>query len=294
MSVNPITSATSSVTAAIQRAAQATGVDFDYLLGQAKVESGLRANAHARTSSASGLYQFIDQSWLSVVKKHGAEHGLGWAADAIQQSSSGRMTVSDPATRQAILQMRNDPAIASMMAAEYASDNQDALQSSLGRATTGTDLYMAHFLGLGGARSFLKTMAANPSASGAALFPAAAAANRNVFYEGNGAPRTLASIYQHFADKLGSAASAVTGAAGTVMQAATDSASSLEALAMADGSTVIPGLGESASSAATWAENTLAALNGGARAATSDASSLIRPTPATAKLAYLMLASLGA
>ena len=292
MSVNPITSATNSVTAAIQRAAQATGVDFDYLLGQAKVESGLRANAHARTSSASGLYQFIDQSWLAVVKKHGAEHGLGWAADAIQQNGR-HLTVSDPATRQAILQMRNDPTIASLMAAEHASDNQAALQSSLGRSTTGTDLYMAHFLGLGGARSFLKTMAANPSASGAALFPAAAASNRNVFYASNGAPRTLAAIYQHFADKLGSAASTVTSGGSPVMQAATDT-SSLEALAMADGSTVIPGLGQSASSATQWAESTLAALNGGSRAAASDAASLIRPTPATAKLAYLMLASLGA
>ena len=63
---------------------------------------------------------------------------------------------------------------------------------------------------------------------------------------------------------------------------------------MADGSTVIPGLGQSVSSATEWAHNTLAALNGGARAAATDASSLIRPTPATAKLAYLMLASLGA
>jgi hypothetical protein len=287
MSVNPITSATSGVTAAIRRAAEATGVDFDYLLGQAKVESGLRANAHARTSSASGLYQFIDQSWLAVVKKHGAEHGLGWAADAIQQNGR-HLSVSNPATRQAILQMRNDPAIASLMAAEHASDNQAALQSSLGRETTGTDLYMAHFLGLGGARSFLRTMAANPAASGAALFPSAAAANRGIFYDHGGAPRTLAAIYQHFSDKLGAAGASAIGSP-SVMQAAAD-VSPLEAIAMADGSTVIPGAGQSATSATQWAEATLDRLNGGARAATG---SLMRPTPATAKLAYLMLASLG-
>lgn len=291
MSVNPITSATTSVTAAIKQAAQATGVNFDYLLGQAKVESGLRANAHARTSSASGLYQFIDQSWLSVVKKHGAEHGLGWAADAIQQNGK-HLSVSDPATKQAILQMRNDPAIASMMAAEYASDNQSALQSSLGRATTGTDLYMAHFLGLGGAHNFLKTMAANPQASGASLFPAAAASNRNVFYDASGQPRTLAAIYQHFSDKLGDAASSVTSGGSAIMQAATDT-TRFATMALADGSTVIPGAGDSASSAAQWAETTLAALGSAARPATATAS-LMRPTPATAKLAYLMLASLGA
>jgi hypothetical protein len=189
--------------------------------------------------------------------------------------------------------MRNDPTIASLMAAEHASDNQAALQSSLGRSTTGTDLYMAHFLGLGGARSFLKTMAANPAVSGAAMFPSAAAANRGIFYDHSGAPRTLAAIYQHFSDKLGAGASAIGNAATNVMQAATD-VSPLQAIAMADGATVIPGLGESASNATQWAENTLAALNGGARGAATDAASLIRPTPATAKLAYLMLASLGA
>ena len=286
MSVNPITSATNSVTAAIRRAAQATGVDFDYLLGQAKVESGLRANAHARTSSASGLYQFIEQSWLAVVKKHGAEHGLDWAANAISQSASGRLTVADPATRQAILDMRNDPAVASLMAAEHAADNKEALEGSLGRAATGTDLYMAHFLGLGGARSFLRTMAANPGVSGAALFPAAAAANRGVFFERGGTPRSLAAIYQHFSEKLGAGAGVVS----DVMRAATD-ASPLDAIAMAGGATVIPGAGESASTATRWAEATLDRLNGGARTATA---SLMRPTPATARLAYLMLASLGA
>ena len=286
MSVNPITSRANSVTAAIRRAAEATGVDFGYLLGQAQVESGLRADAHARTSSASGLYQFIEQSWLAVVKKHGAEHGLGWAADAIGQSASGRMTVADPAMRQAILDMRNDPAIASLMAAEHAADNKGALEASLGRDATGTDLYMAHFLGLGGARSFLRTMAANPGASGAAMFPAAAAANRGVFFETDGAPRSLAAIYQHFAEKLGAGAGAIDG----VMQAAAD-ASPLQAIATAEGATVIPGLGESASAATQWAEATLDRLNGGARTATA---SLMRPTPATARLAYLMLASLGA
>ncbi|HEU4961044.1 MAG TPA: lytic transglycosylase domain-containing protein [Sphingomonas sp.] len=286
MSVNPITSATNGVTAAIQRAARATGVDFSYLLGQAQVESGLRPDAHARTSSASGLYQFIEQSWLAVVKKHGAEHGLGWAADAIGQSANGHLHVSDPATRRAILDMRNDPTIASLMAAEHAADNKDALETSLGRGATGTDLYMAHFLGLGGARSFLRTMAANPGASGAALFPAAAAANRGVFFERSGMPRSLAAIYQHFADKLGAGAGVMDG----VLQAATD-ASPLQAIAMGDGATVIPGLGESASAATHWAEATLDQLNGGARTATA---SLMRPTPATAQLAYLMLASLGA
>src|SRR3954471_24529014 len=114
MTFNPIATltgnkATGSVQSAIALASQKTGIDFNYLMGQAQLESGMRADARAGTSSASGLYQFIEQSWLHVVKQHGAEHGLGWAADSISTTSSGRMTVSDPGTRRAILALRDDP-----------------------------------------------------------------------------------------------------------------------------------------------------------------------------------------
>jgi len=287
MTVNPIT--TGRIQSAIALASSKTGVDFGYLLGQAKLESGLNANAKAGTSSASGLYQFIEQSWLAVVKKHGAEHGLGWAADSIGQSSGGHLGVADAGTRQAILALRNDPAAASMMAAEHASDNKDALEGKLGRTATGTDLYMAHFLGLGGASKFLTTMQANPDASGAALFPSAARANRGVFYESNGNPRSLSQIYARFADKLGSAAAGATNSAttGPVQFAA-------QALDM-DGSTVVTGNNESAEDALAWATSTMGRF--GTRNANFNAgqnsASLLRPTPDTARLAYLMLAKMG-
>jgi hypothetical protein len=264
------------VQSAIALAASRTGIDFDYLLGQAKLESGLNAGARARTSTASGLYQFIEQSWLAVVKSHGAEHGLGWAADSIGRSG-GRLTVSDPATRQAILDLRNDPAAASLMAAEHASDNKAALEQTLGRDATGTDLYMAHFLGLGGAKQFLRTMAANPQANGAALFPAAARANRPIFFEADGSPRSLSAIYSRFAARLERGAAGASGTLPDVQYAA-------QALDL-DGATVVTGSGESATDALAWARS----LNRGPAAATP-----MRPTPDTARLAYMMLASMGA
>ncbi|HXH16951.1 MAG TPA: lytic transglycosylase domain-containing protein [Sphingomonas sp.] len=282
MTVNPIT--TNRIQSAIALASSKTGVDFDYLLGQAKLESGLNANAKAGTSSASGLYQFIEQSWLSVVKKHGAEHGMAWAANSIGQSSSGRLSVGDAGTKAAILALRNDPNAASLMAAEYASDNKDSLEGTLGRPASGTDLYMAHFMGLGGATKFLKTMQANPQASGAALFPAAARANHNVFYDSNNRPRTLSAIYDRFADKLGGAAA---GASATSTAASTRYAA--QAFDM-DGSTVITGANESADDALAWASTAMGKFSGRTTQATA---SLLRPTPDTARLAYLMLARLG-
>ena len=195
--------AQSGVGAAIQQAAARTGVDFGYLLGQARIESGFDPNARARTSSATGLFQFIEQTWLATVHQHGDKHGLGWAAGAIKQGSNGRYHVSDPATRRAILDLRKDPTAASAMAAEFAADNQNYLENRLGRPMESVDLYLAHFLGAGGAAQFLSAHDANPNAPAAGILPAAARANRSIFYAKNGAPRSFAEIRERFAAKLG-------------------------------------------------------------------------------------------
>ena len=52
---------------AIRQAASETGTDFDYLWRTAKRESGLDPSARASTSSATGLFQFTNQTWLSMV-----------------------------------------------------------------------------------------------------------------------------------------------------------------------------------------------------------------------------------
>ncbi|MCP3732836.1 lytic transglycosylase domain-containing protein [Sphingomonas sp. MG17] len=289
----PSIGARANVTTAIAAASQKTGIDFNYLLGQAQVESGMRSNARAATSSATGLYQFIEQSWLGVVKEHGDKHGLGWASDSIRQTSSGRFVVSDPAARQAILSLRNDPQAASLMAAEHASDNKDALEASLGRDATGTDLYMAHFLGLGGARKFLKAMDGNPERSGAALFPAAARANRNIFYTANGAPRSLGQIYERFAGKLDQGAAAV-GATGLASGSIGAGDAKFQQLVQSLGPDVEVVLGNGAVGRDQKWLTTLDQLKNTTARRDDTRVNPLRPTPETARLAYMMLASMGA
>lgn len=191
------------VSGAIQLAAARTGVDFNYLFNQARVESSLDPNARARTSSATGLFQFIDQTWLATVKRHGAAHGLGWAAGAIQRGGNGRFHIADPATRHAVMELRKNPEAASAMAAEFAADNQDYLEGRLGRPAQPVDLYLAHFLGPAGAARFLSAHDVNPDAPAAGLLPQAARANRWVFYNRNGSARSFAEIRERFAAKIG-------------------------------------------------------------------------------------------
>jgi hypothetical protein len=186
--VAPQAGARPQVEAAIARAAQATGVDFNYLLAQARLESSLDPAARAGTSSAAGLYQFTRGTWLQTLEKHGAAHGAGWADMAIEQ---GR--VSDPSLRQQVLALRHDPDLSSRMAAELARDNRAALLPVLGREPDAAELYLAHFLGAGGAGKFLTALSADPAQSAATLLPEAAAANRAIFYEG-GQARSLGGV----------------------------------------------------------------------------------------------------
>ena len=198
----PVSSQRERVGSAIARASAASGVDFGYMLNQARMESGLNPAARARTSSAAGLYQFIEQTWLATVKKHGAANGIGWAADSIQRGSDGRYRVADPATRHAILELRGQPETAAAMAGAFAADNRDYLQSRLGRPVASVDLYLAHFLGAAGAARFLNAHDSDSSASAAAVLPAAARANRAVFFNHDGSARSLAEIRDRFAARI--------------------------------------------------------------------------------------------
>ncbi len=184
-----------SVVAALQRASAATGSDFHYLLGTAMRESGLKPGAQSSTSSASGLFQFVEQTWFSVVKEYGAKHGLASYANAIEQGADGKLRADNSADRTAILALRNDPQISALMAGEYAQQTKSAMQCSLGRDVCGGELYAAHFLGADAACKLIQLNGAEPGAAAANAFPQAASANKNVFYHADGSAKSVREVY---------------------------------------------------------------------------------------------------
>jgi len=185
----------STVTGAIRQASQATGTSFNYLLATAQVESGLNPQAGAPTSSARGLFQFVEQTWLGTIKQAGPALGYGRYADAITRTASGHYQVGDPAMRSEILKLRNDPTANAIMAGAFTKANAAILTNKLGRAPSEGELYMAHFLGAGGAARLIGLAASNPNASAADVFGHAARANASIFYDrASGAPRSLAQV----------------------------------------------------------------------------------------------------
>ena len=179
--------ASHNVVNAIKQASTRTGVNFAYLVKQAAAESNFKADIKAKTSSATGLYQFIESTWLSMVDQYGDKHGI---------STEGK-------SRADILELRKDPQAASLMAAEFAGENERFLKNHTSSEIGSTELYFAHFLGAPKAASFLNGLKENPLQEAALLFPKAAAANRNVFYDRNtGRAKTMQEVYNFFDKKF--------------------------------------------------------------------------------------------
>lgn len=180
---------------ALTAAGNRSGVDFSYLLQTAMRESSLNPSAKASTSSAVGLFQFLEGTWLQVMKQEGPRLGYGDIANEIHQRSDGGYTVADPARKAEILKLREDPQIAADLAAAFTRSNGEYLKSKFGRNPSAGELYIAHFLGAEGAERMFKAGLEDPDQLAVNLFPRQADANQAIFYS-NGQPRTIRDVYR--------------------------------------------------------------------------------------------------
>jgi transposase-like protein/soluble lytic murein transglycosylase-like protein len=188
----------------IVRASKVVGADPTLLMAVADKESSFSTGVKAQTSSATGLYQFIEQTWLGVIYEFGAKHGLG--ADAKLIGKSGRQfVVSDGSQRQRILDMRREPYISALLAAEMLKRDTLRLERALGRHLTGGEIYLIHFLGPDAAQTFIETMEEQPGVKAAELLPKPAQANRPIFYaDAGGETKTLSvsEVHKKFNDMI--------------------------------------------------------------------------------------------
>ncbi|MSO76385.1 MAG: lytic transglycosylase domain-containing protein [Alphaproteobacteria bacterium] len=217
MAINPAipapgTSATNARETArktIQEASAKGEPSFRYMLASATLESGMRPGAEAPNSSAAGLYQFTQSTWLSMVRDHGPKHGLGDLAKAVKTAADGSVTVEDADLRGKILALRRDATLSAAMTAEYAKQNSAYLEARLGRPANDVDLYAAHFFGPAGAVRLLRAVAADGGSPAADLLKGAARSNPAMFYEANGKTKSAQTVFASLAQRLHEAGSAV-------------------------------------------------------------------------------------
>ena len=157
------------------------GVDPRLLMAIADKESSFIVRARASTSSATGLFQFIETTWLRAIRDHGPRFGLAQEAALVEIGEAGA-NIPDERERERILNMRNDPLLSTLMAASMLRMEQEKLAERLGRSITDADVYLVHFLGPAGAQKFLSVLAEKPKTPAARLLPKAAKANRPIFF----------------------------------------------------------------------------------------------------------------
>ena len=166
----------------VVRAAQVTNVDPAYMMALADKESSLLPDTKNRASSAEGLFQFLESTWLEVFRRYGSNHGYASEAEAIR-IIQGRPVVSDSKQREAILSLRSDPYLSALMAGEMINAHREILAGTVARDPSLSELYTAHFLGVTGARRLLDLLDDQPDRSAPAVFPQAARANRSLFFD---------------------------------------------------------------------------------------------------------------
>ncbi len=177
--VRPGPQAGAVVPAIITREALAAGMDPVYLVKVARRESGLNPVATAQTSSAAGLFQFIDNTWLCALRRYGRPHS---ADAAISEDRSGRCHVDDQVQRGRLLDLRFDVAMSARMAAVLSRENYQRFQEVFGRGPSADELYVMHVLGADKGLAFLEAARQTPSVSGTMIDEAAARANPQLFY----------------------------------------------------------------------------------------------------------------
>ena len=163
----------------LQAVGAMAGVDAGILVTFASIESAFDYKVKAKTSSATGWFQFINATWDQMIDEHGDKY-------QIPKGDSQRS-------------LRKDPRVNALMGAEFLKGNYKTLEKAIGRKPTDTDLYLAHFMGAGGATKFLKQ---DTNAPAARIFPAPAKANRSIFYKPGGESRTIGEVYQLMDEKV--------------------------------------------------------------------------------------------
>jgi hypothetical protein len=189
------------VLAALTTAAARTRTEPALLAAMAARESRFDPLARNDQSSARGLMQFTEATWLEAVRDHGAAHGLaGEAALLRTDPQTGAISAPNPRVRERILDLRFNPRLSAALAGERTAAARQMLERDFGRRPGTADLYAAHLLGPTGARRFLRALAESPdSPATEAVSEDALRRNRNVFVARDGRPFSLAEVHGAFA-----------------------------------------------------------------------------------------------
>lgn len=195
---------TPAIAFAIRNGAEQANMPVATMFKKAEQESTFRPAVTAGTSTASGLYQFTEDTWLQAIDRWGAKYGLDRYADNIT-TRNWQARASSPEMRREILALRSDPHVSALMAAELSRDNFGVAQSvTRGVQATPETLYALHVLGASvEGKAFIRALHNSPGTSASDVAPKAAGANRSIFYASGGRERSVQEVFALWENNFG-------------------------------------------------------------------------------------------
>lgn len=137
-------------------------------------------------SSAYGLGQFLDGTWLEMVRKHGGKYGVE-NADSLTRAQANAPGI------------RDNPRLQAAMLAEFTRENL-AAGARLGGPDPDANVYAMHNLGSADARKFLEALRATPNArADQVLSDRVISGNPSLYGDGG---RTIAQAYRAMGEHM--------------------------------------------------------------------------------------------
>lgn len=187
--------------AAVARTPGATGGhDFAALLAQVAGESAFKPHAVNKQTGAAGPFQFVKNTWLSLLKEHG--EALGVKPDLLAQikaDAHGHLNIADPHALKEVLDLRHDIGLSAKMAAKYLDENKAHLGHMLHREPTEAEVQISFILGATGAARLITAAKSSPETPVDDVVPKAVAANRTLFHDRQGKILTAGQAVAHLA-----------------------------------------------------------------------------------------------
>ncbi|MGH1376279.1 MAG: hypothetical protein ACRBCK_08025 [Alphaproteobacteria bacterium] len=144
----------------IYNTSKETEISFELLLVKAMIESDLGRVTTSKTSSAKGIFQYIEPTWLVLMKRYGHRIGYTSYANAIEINTKTllpQIKEGSKISRSEILALRENTKISALIKAHQIKDESKVLKNfKNGGRVNATDHYIAHMLGLSQARIFYK------------------------------------------------------------------------------------------------------------------------------------------
>jgi hypothetical protein len=176
--------------------------EFTTLLAQVVGETAFHGNAVNKHTGAAGPFQFVKNTWLSMVKRHGDALGVKpELVNQIKTDAKGHPTVADPKALHDILDLRHDVALSAKVASKLMTENTEHLHHILHRAPTEPEVHLAFLLGATGAGKLINAAATTPDIASNQIVSAAAAANPSLFHDKSGKVRTASEAVDFLAAK---------------------------------------------------------------------------------------------